>query len=196
MADPTPEEIAAQQTAAQQKAITDAATTAARGAVDLDAIKLAVSDQVTDSLRSFVTQNQPVPQPEPDAVRDLIAPHVNPAINRATVLAEAARDQSLFFQLHPDALDHRAELMKNWQEMFNKGLPFQMDVIWNEYRGKNIDQFHKKMSERDAEKVRAAEEAAGVSGGSPDRSGGSSAMKDPYQATDEELNKAMEGVAF
>ena len=195
--DLSPEQKAAKDLA--DKALKDAADAAGKTAADtvMAGMKDSIGAQVQDALGQFVRDNAPqAPAPEQDPIAKLVSPLVNPALARANVMAEAARDQALFFQLNPDALEHRDAILGNWQEMLNKGVPLKMEVIWNEYRGKNFAKFHESASKKDTEKVNAAKEAEGVGPGSPDRGEGSKVLKDPYAASDADLTKALENVAF
>ena len=169
-------------------------------AIDMDALAASMRSSVQDALAGFVQANQPPPQQGPtstgDPLADVVLPLVKPSLDRANVMAEAARDQSLFFQRHPEALEHQDALLTNWNLMLQKNIPFKMETIWNEYRGANFDKFHGKASERDTAKLQAAKDAEVVGPGSPDRSGGRGTIRDASEVPPDELAKALEGVAF
>lgn len=199
-----PDDLSPEQKAAKDladKALKDATDAAAKGAAEaaLAGVKDAIGSQVQDALGQFVRDHQ-TPEPEDDALTKLITPALKPALDRATLMSEAALDQSLFFQTHPDALEHREALVKNWNTMLGKGVPLKMETVWNEFRGsaENFPKFVQEQTKKDAAKVAAARDAGGVDGGSPDRdqTGARAALKDPYAASPEDLTKALENVAF
>lgn len=199
----SPEQKAAKDLA--DKAIKDAADAAAKAATEsvMAGMKDAIGSQVQDALGQFVRDRQAPPkqdEPEVDPITKLITPTLKPALDRANLLSEAALDQSVFFQTHPDALEHREALVKNWNSMFGKGIPLKMETVWNEYRGnaENFPKFVKSQMDKDQAKLDAAKESEGVGPGSPDKdqAGARAALKDPYAASEVDLTKALENVAF
>lgn len=132
-------------------------------------------------------------------MHDIVAPVVRdmaePALRALDITANDAKDAALFYVEHPEALTYKKDLENASDTMKRQGTPMTREALWDWYRGKNFDKFRdqaNKKQQEDAE--RAAREAATLGPGSPNRDAGP--QKDPHDMTDEELAKAVQGVAF
>lgn len=187
------------------KPATDPGTPDPKGptpAIDPEVIKASVRDVIKEHLDSLNQGGDDSGQPDTPArpqasenpLEAVINPIIEPHLRKIGVVAAAAQDASIFYASHPEALKYRDDIEKAFRTTVEQGAPYSREALWQWYVGKKrvegVDIY------ADIEKARtdAARNAQGVEGGA--RPGDKPQLKDAFAATDEELNKAMEGVSF
>ncbi len=171
--------------------------------IDYDAIAARTAEKLRES---FQAAPQPQPRHQPaaaatsgDPIGDMIDPYVRPHVERAeraAKLAElAAQDAAVFYADHPDlSAEDRKEIEKRFAGLRANGVPFQREDILKHYRGENIDkEVDRRIKSREDAAKRAANAGAVVGPGSPDKV---QSFKNPHDMSTEELEKALDGVAF
>jgi len=164
--------------------------------VDADAIRAVVQDALANWTPPE-PERRPEPRPQPqgdDPLADLIGSRVNPALKHLGYEIADAKDASLFYVGHPEAVKHKAAVEEAFNRLKQQGTPMARAAVWDWYKGKNFDQFRKEAAEAEKEAERRAREAGDTGPGAARHR--EVQTKDPHTMSDEELSKAMEGVAF
>lgn len=127
-------------------------------------------------------------------LKAIIEPYVQPGIKRAQLEASSASDVAYFYHAHPEALKYKEDLEKARKACLEQGTPYTMQTLWELYRGsaKNFDKFVKDGIEAEKAKIAEAEDAATIGGGIR----ATKTVKNPFDMNHDELDKAMEGIAF
>ena len=125
----------------------------------------------------------------------VINPIVQPALATAILAAHDAKDAAIFYQTHPEAGKHQADIEKAFNALVQQGTPFTREAVWAWYRGNNFDKFLQEARQADQQKV---EDAKNVQEGNTGFRvpGGQGPLKDAFAATDDELKSALNGVTF
>ena len=165
-----------------------------------------LAERTASKLReSFQTAPQPQryqpPQPQgpPDPVKELVDPYVQPYVQRAersaALAEEIASDAASFYSKHRDLESKDIdEIEKRFRALRANGVPFKREDILAHYRGENLDkEVEKRIKSREEAAVKAANAAAVVGPGSPDKA---RTFTDPNKMSTDELEKALDGVAF
>ncbi len=171
--------------------------------IDYDAIAARTAEKLRESFQA-APQPQPQPRHQPaaaasDPIGEMIEPYVRPHVERAeraAKLAElSAQDASMFYASHPDlSAEDRTEIEKRFAGLRANGVPFQREDILKHYRGENLDkEVDRRIKAREDAAKRAANAGAVVGPGSPDKV---QSFKNPHDMSTEELEKALDGVAF
>jgi hypothetical protein len=170
-------------------------------AIDADAIKAAVGEAVGAALADWTPPEprsaepqRPQPQPNDDPLADLIGSKVNPALRSMGYEIADAKDAAMFYVEHPEALKHKKALEDAFNTLKAQGTPMSRVAVFDWYKGKNFDTFRKEANEEAALAAEKAKEAGDTGPGVSRRR--EVASKDPHTMSDEELSKALEGVAF
>lgn len=77
----------------------------------------------------------------------VIKPYVEPALRQMSVQTQGAVDAVGFYAEHPEALKYRGTIEQQFNEMAQRGVPFDRATIYNHYKGANFDQFVKDQQE-------------------------------------------------
>jgi hypothetical protein len=176
---------------------------AAAPSFDMDALATSVADKLKESFQAPQPQRYQAPEPQrqttSDPVAELVDPYVKPHVERAerrAQLAEAAATDAVTFYISHPEIDKagRLEIEKRFQALKDKGIAFQREDIYNHYQGENIDKVvEQKIKSREEAARRAADAAATVGPGSPDKA---RTTVDARSMSTEDLEKALDGVSF
>jgi hypothetical protein len=168
-------------------------------AFSLADLQKTIGDTVKEQMEQY---NRPAPEPEimrPTATENplkaVISPIIEPEMNRLRLMAEGAQDAAVFYGTNPEAIKYKDQIETNFKALMQNGTPFNREALLKYVMGhpENI----KKMVDDGiaAEKKKIADAAAAetLEGGFRP-SGGQ--VKDAFTATDEELDKALQGMSF
>lgn len=169
-------------------------------AIDADAIRAVVGEEVGKALADWTPPEpraaEPRPQPKEgeDPLADLIGSRVNPALTRMGYEIADAKDAALFYVEHPEALKHKKAVEDAFNTLKAQGTPMSRVAVFDWYKGKNFDTFREEANKEAKEAAERAKDASDAGAGvSRHRE---VAAKDPHSMSDEDLSKALEGVAF
>lgn len=168
-------------------------------AIDPDALKAAARAAIREHLDSLGTDDTPTPaapapKPTENPLEAVINPIIEPHLRRLGVVAASAQDASIFYASHPEAIKYRDDLEKAFRTTVEQGAPYSRQALWEWLVGKKRLEGTDIYADIDAAKIAAAKGAQGVDGGL--KPAQPSALKDAHAATDDELNKHMEGMSF
>jgi len=158
---------------------------------------------VQSSVQQYMAENPPVvepmdrrPQPQENPLDSVISPYVDPKLSKANLMANAARDSAIFYARHPEAIEYMDEVEKVFNGLLEQGSPYDHEAVWSWFRGSpgNFEKFAEEHMKAEQEKIEAAKRDSTVDGGARPR--GNVQVKDAHEATDEELEKGLEGVSF
>lgn len=171
--------------------------------IDLESVRAAAGDAVRDALKDWKPPepqyHEPAPAPRPEPVvsnplADVIGPLVNPALRHLGTEVADAKDAALFYVEHPEMLKHKDGVEKAFNILKQQGTPMSRDAVGKWYRGQHFEEFHKAALEEERAAAERARDGADVGpGASRDRK---VIVKDAHAASDEDLAKALDGVAF
>jgi hypothetical protein len=118
------------------------------------------------------TQAPSQAQQPPDPVYQAIRPYLEPALQAATLRAEAAEDMARFYLQHPEAREFAPHLEQMFQDTLANGRPTTRETLWHLYRGAHFDYFRQRMADADAARAKQAQDAAVVGPGAGGSRGG------------------------
>lgn len=137
-------------------------------------------------------QQQVQQDPAENPIRQVLDPIYGNEIRLARLEAASARDQSLFYTQHPEAVRYMKDIEQIHVARLQQGIPDTRETVWNFYKGANQDKFFQEREEAEKKKLEQANLVADMGGGfRPNPQ-----AKDPHVMNDEELNKAMENMVF
>jgi len=148
--------------------------------IDVSQIK-GLDGVVKGALKSFVEENKgteddPPPEEEEeddplktrpvardsDPLRDAIAPMIQPALDKINLTAQDAKDASVFYATHPEAVKHSKKLEAAFNKMASQGTPQTRESLMEWLRGHNFEEFYKERAEQDAKTAELAKNSQTV----------------------------------
>ena len=174
-------------------------------AVDMDQIAARSHAAAKEGMAEFLQEERArlqqqarvqarVPQPSENPLEPVVMSVAQPHVNRAIIEARDAKDAAMFYAEHPEGLKYKKEIEEAFDQLKAQGTPFNRDACYNWVKGKNLDHFVTEgVKARDLAVERAQNATSVDSGG---RGAGAVPARDPYKMNDEDLNKAVAGVAF
>lgn len=162
-----------------------------RGEIMADVQQFMATQDKDVELDAAVRRGQPVATENPLA--GVLEPIVGPRLREASLNAEAARDTSLFYSTHPEAIEYKDDLEKAFNVMLKNGTPITHEATWDWYRGRNQDKFFAKRQEAEKKKLAAAEAAGTLEPGARPVAG---TTKSAHEATNEELAAGLKDILF
>ncbi len=164
-----------------------------------------ITDAVQKGLKEYVEANPPVdPVPtdpikpqttETNPLAEAIAPHINPRMERAELIADGAADMVTFYTKHPESREYMDDLEKAFKDSVTQGTPYAREHLWNNYVGANFEKFALKRDEENASKLLKAKENEDLGGGTGG-AGGSPKIAVDHTTTPEDVDKSLENVEF
>ncbi len=184
----------------------------ATNGLDADALAAKLNEGLKsglkDALEGYAQQNpqprqpvsQPVTQPAGDPVRDFLNPYLEPMQRAVVVRTEAAMDAATFYS-DPDPKQARlksklrGEVEQLFSQQLQQGQYIPRENLFHYLRGLKFQEFvDAEIAEREQAREQA-KQAQGVGTGSA-RPMGQQNTKQPWEMTPEELERALDGVAF
>jgi len=133
---------------------------------------------VKGALKSFVEENKDTDIPEEeedddplkqtptardsDPLRDAIAPMIQPALDKINLTAQDAKDASVYYATHPEAVKHSKKLEAAFNKMASQGTPQTRESLMEWLKGHDFDSFYKERFEEDAKKAELAKNSQTV----------------------------------
>ena len=155
-------------------------------------------ERVAANQRQAQERQQQQAQTQADPVASTILSTVGPALRELAIKCDSGRDSAAFYCSTPAAGRFSQVIESRFNDLLARGIPVDRASIWNLIKGEqglthDGITFEEQIKKRD-EEVRRAEEAAtirGSRGGAP-----SHMVRDPRSMSAEDLDKALEDVAF
>lgn len=129
-----------------------------------------------------------------DPVASTIMPILAPALRELAIKGDSGRDAAVFYATTPQAAKYSGVIESRFNELLARGIPVDRASLWNLIKGENQDSFVKEAIERRDAEVKAAQEAATVSGSRGGVPQGQ--IREASSMTVDELQKALDNVAF
>lgn len=127
-----------------------------------------------------------------DPVRGVVMDAIGDELRETRFEARAAADAAKFYLIHPEAKDYAGDIEKKFYELAASGNAQDRETVFYWMRGKDFDKFHAAANQQ-AESSKANEAMVPGPGGTLTRV---RQVQDPYTMTPDELEKALDGVAF
>ena len=127
-----------------------------------------------------------------DPVRGVVMDAVGNDLAEIAFRARAAEDAAKFYLIHPEAKDFAGDVEKKFNELAAVGNAQDRESIWYWLKGKDFDKFHAAALEAQ-ERKKAEDAMVPGPGGQLTRV---RQVQDPYAMSSEELEKALDGIAF
>lgn len=133
-------------------------------------------------------------------MREFLDPYVSPGVNEAKLAAADAKDELKFYRAHPEALDLESEIEGTFQNLVKANRPMTREDIYRNLLGKQYTEDPQKFMERASAKRQAqvarAEEATDIVTASFNKAKGDKTFSGFEKLSIEDMEKALEGVAF
>jgi hypothetical protein len=161
-----------------------------------------IGDEVKRHLDAFQADRQSSQDPEPfkptateNPLKAVIAPIIEPEMNRLRMVAEGAADAAIFYGTNPEAIRYKDQLETNFKALMQNGTPFTREALLKYVKGhpENLKQLVDEGIAAEKKKVADAAEAETLGGSLRPQSG---PVKDAFTASDDELSKALENMTF
>jgi hypothetical protein len=155
-------------------------------------------ERVAANQRQAQERQQQQERTQADPVANTIMSTVGPVLRELAIKGDSGRDAAVFYTTTPAAGRFSSVIEARFNDLLARGIPVDRASIWNLIKGEqglthDGITFEEQIKRRD-EEVKRAEEAAtirGSRGAVP-----SQITRDPFSMAPDELEKAIDGVAF
>ena len=177
-------------------------------AIDMDALGEMMNKKVKEGIQDALAQVNPGPQPRmadqakpaQDPLGDMVRGYIDPDLKATRLAVEDAKDYGAFYNRgNEDEREWKREKSGEIEDIFNKmvkaGRPMSREDISQWIKGKEPEKVVEFMSTRKQKRLEAVQGAqSGLEGVRPPM--GAPQGKDPFDMSDEELNKTTAGKWF